>query len=890
MSDLKLDDCPEALRDAYGTPSGALAFDTHMGRMPAWVFSHEGSFVLATSQLAALIGTEMSLRVPRTDQARVPDEQDARRLQALVDNYVRNGSRPEHGDFVPLVDPGRGLRDTYLLVRDPEMVHPGWIRAVRITDEEFDVGQTMSIKGLVIGLVEVLPGLISDSERGTALDDARIDALQATHPPPTEETSTASRLLWREGDRPQLWIDESCLPHLMRLADGVRETITLRWEGEQVVLTWGQTAWEREGSTVHITLSRRDILALTAHKKLILDDLVVHLLATDVTPAPAPQELVRHPPTRERPRLVHHLFTTRTVPEHARTLLQELQTGFATAHLRSLWAELNQLMQHAELSGIAPEFLEDGGRDPIAGSAFARIPGTTEEAVVGLGVVDVADRLGWRTVVVQLPPAQGPTEAHYVALAGKGDAVRIFTWEMTADGLAVLGEFWIDPASGQVQREFMDKQTSAHWRAFVQMLELWLRQHPRAPGQPSTRSPHARPSGGSRGSPAAPSADAPASAVGPARLIGWGVGLLALAAAGAGGFGVALWSSRDLQLLVYGEDDRMQLPASALAELLPAGPDALEPATLARWGKVATRQYESVAWVHEGRVRKANVLDLSPAWVVPKVKGRAIVALGERGLRKEGGTWQLERPTSHVGPDVLTRVQSGATGLIGSEPELSCSLRDGGAVDCTYRRRTFQAEGRFAHLVSNGRFVCALRTDGMAACWGPKRNDGPFSSFDEPRPIVSDMNPMRDLVFLHPGFCSLSLDGREVQCRGTSQGAWTHALPEPAESLAWSKVHVGNRLGVWAFTADGQPLQATPGRPEAPPITTQDPLRACLCSTGEAACAEWDAIVAQTEPHDDLLDAILALPERAAAVREHIQGLEVDPALCDPLAEPSGMK
>jgi hypothetical protein len=127
------------------------------------------------------------------------------------------------------------------------------------------------------------------------------------------------------------------------------------------------------------------------------------------------------------PRDHHYLFAKQLLPsqcfKNPDQVFGELRGPMREAFLMFLWTEVGkQVPQPLPHVDIAP-----------------RAPGGVPE-VVALNVVGAEVRQGLEIVVVQMPPATEPNESWFIALTRRAGAVRVFSYERSADGEAVLAE------------------------------------------------------------------------------------------------------------------------------------------------------------------------------------------------------------------------------------------------------------------------------------------------------------------------------------------------------------------------------------------------------------------------------------------------------------------
>jgi len=823
---------PSALKDAFGSPTGLLAFDSPTGQVPLWVFTFEDSFVLATSTLAPLVGVDVTLRAPREAGEERPSPLLPHLLQAVVTAWLSGERALSHGEAVPLMEPSLGLVLPVLALRDTR-TGAGWLRLVLITSDELELLQTMDAEGLRIGLEEHLPGLISLQGRQTVITPERAAELAASHPPSPCIQRTLQVASWvGQGDQYFARLDEAGLIPLSRmledpsrflLAKDGRHTLEIHLHDRESCLI------DEQDDRLVLTLPAEAIRRLIRDKQVGMGDasggFVLDVIATDVTPAPL-TELLREPPTRSMPRAAHALFTTRVLPALADDLFEQLQTTHATNALRHHWGEVNQLLQSGQLGGGLPGM----DKDPQPHCAMATVPGTRVQARVGLGVARTLESAGHRIFVVQMPPAQAPTEAHYVALAQRpGEPTRLLTWEKTHDGYATLAEWWLQ--QGGPSSELLDKQGSAHLEQFIAQIKAWLQAHPQRPDASPTSSPGRAPDGSD--SPPPDEQDwRPTTDWTP---IAFSAGALLLLLGGVG-LAVYLAFPEPIHLWVLGENASQITPATASARV-PAGEPVLEPLTPSTWGAQASWDQEGLRLLRQGVLYEGSVAALRPR----PAEHTPVAVLGphQRFERSNGG-FGTTKPYARVelNLDTLSAVKCSLL----SQGELRCIFQD------QYGGRLPAPGQRIVSLFELGRDrACALRVDGRAFCFG--RPGGPD---------VAQLGTVQQIVPVgRLRVCGLSLDGRQVRCIGdlprnglVSPGAGeqldTYDLPVTATTLvAQPSTH-----NVYAVDAQGEIYR--PGReaPLTPTIlpTTEEQLRACACELSDSACDAFDTRAAQLEP------------------------------------------
>lgn len=127
------------------------------------------------------------------------------------------------------------------------------------------------------------------------------------------------------------------------------------------------------------------------------------------------------------PRDHHFAFAKQVLPQEVfrnpDRVFAELRGPMREPFLFFLWQELGKTLP-SPIPHCAPGVKAPGGM----------------EELVTLDVVGADLRHGTEVVVVQMPPPEQPNEAWYLALLRNTQGVRIFSWERSAEGDAVLAE------------------------------------------------------------------------------------------------------------------------------------------------------------------------------------------------------------------------------------------------------------------------------------------------------------------------------------------------------------------------------------------------------------------------------------------------------------------
>ena len=327
-----------------------------------------------------------------------------------------------------------------------------------------------------------------------------------------------------------------------------------------------------------------------------------------------------------------------------------------------------------------------------------------------------------------------------------------------------------------------------------------------------------------------------------------------------------LWAR--LRLMATGENATRINATRAIALAPPQGPAVLPPAELASWGNAGSElQSDIYAWTQDQQLFVFHALLPEHAWPVLQPRDGPVEALGEGVYRSAAGTWRQTFRWS--GRDSIPDQDR----LREFHDSIHASLLDGGTVNWAYPADYWEtAPGVWADLEVDDGTACGLRVDGRTICWGERRI---------PQDAVNSLPLARDLAWSIRDLCVLSLDGREVTCADQDgHVAEPTTLPEPAWNLLGTRYRP---VVLWAFTAEGRPMQARGSSLPPPPTPPTNPMRDCACSGGPELCARWDAEVRSTEAKARLGDAAWEVHEQAVATAELVAGTSADPELCDPV-------
>lgn len=453
-------------RAAHGDPHKVIGAPLPTGDvLRVLIFDTAQGWLHVTEGVAQLLGVpwEMSLLLRRSGLE--PSAFPADLFQKLVAYMGASGQRFGHGHRMPLGvgfdDPDSAVRSIYACW-DPDAVDEDLLRLVGITDDEREFTDQVASEAFLAEVLGQLPHLVTDPARRSLLTDVVRARALARQVEARDLLLVDNTLSWDERDGAYtVRLEARTWARVVSGAHGVLQGTVgqLVVHGQGVALQLhhheGPQEVRVDDATLHLT---DDLSALPDAREgeLVLGGFTVVATGPSETGTAtgATSEAGVHgpvepqPPTLPMPRLRHYLFAYRWLPRvlvspDARVLLGDGARG----KLVSDW------------HGIQGE-----GVDPLPTEAEGRIPGRPGRTTLALDVRERVKVGDIDVVFVQMPPAEGPNEAHFVALVYAPKQPYVLSWEKTAGGLAKLG-IWAQ-VNGESFYEHTDADAFATWELF----------------------------------------------------------------------------------------------------------------------------------------------------------------------------------------------------------------------------------------------------------------------------------------------------------------------------------------------------------------------------------------------------------------------------------------